>query len=128
MHTVFHRPTRRATVLRGEVQRLRAEVAELRTCLAAEIRTRRLVVVDERGIERIITSVTPQLADLTVYSAGDGGDEAWVAMRASATSAGVSQFSPRLTPLAAEYEATMARLRSTIDDVDGLTSARKVPK
>lgn len=37
-----------------EVLRLRAEVDELRRQLASEVRTRRLVVVDDHGCERIV--------------------------------------------------------------------------
>ncbi len=54
---------------RVEMDRLRAEVAELRDSLRSEVRTRRLVVVDDNGAERIASEVTGRWAELAVRSA-----------------------------------------------------------
>lgn len=52
--------------LAQEVEALRRQVAALTHQIATEIRTRRLVVVDENGGERIYTDVTPDSAQLAV--------------------------------------------------------------
>lgn len=69
--------------LRAELAELRAELAELRAELATEVVTRRLVVVDERGRERIYTTVRPGSAELVVEHPQKGGAGPRVTMTAS---------------------------------------------
>lgn len=56
MTTTETRPT--VAALAAEMVQLRAELAALRSELSDEVRTRRLVVVDEFGVERISTALT----------------------------------------------------------------------
>ena len=57
--------TARVRDLSTEIAELRAELATLRAALAGEVRTRRLVVVDEHGEERIVARAG---ADTTMLS------------------------------------------------------------
>lgn len=52
--------------VRLELELLRDEVAMLRRQLAGEIRTRRLVVVDERGFSRVVIDTLPHSGTITV--------------------------------------------------------------
>jgi len=47
---------------------LSAELADLRTSLASEVRTRRVVVVEEDGFERIILGARDRFGHVTVVS------------------------------------------------------------
>lgn len=63
--------------LRAELEALRTELAEFRGQLAGEVRTRRLVVVDDQGVERIFTTLHKDLMKLSaVWSDGDRDAEA----------------------------------------------------
>lgn len=55
-----------APAWQSAVDALKTEVAELRAQLATEVRTRRLVVVDDAGNERIYTEVNEGYASLEV--------------------------------------------------------------
>ena len=57
--------------LRGEVALLRQELAELRRSLAQEVRTRRLVVVEEDGFERIDASADGHGGSIIVRARDD---------------------------------------------------------
>ena len=61
-----------ALSLPAQIAELRAEVAALRDSLAVEVRTRRLVVVDETGKERIYTTINENYASFDVRSVIDG--------------------------------------------------------
>lgn len=75
--------------LRDEVAALRGELAQLRADMTAEVRTGRLVVVDEHGVERIKTMVrdggtslelcTGPLLDIGFGGEGRAAVELWAA-------------------------------------------------
>ena len=59
---------------RRELDQLREEIAELHRSIGMEVRTRRLVVVDEAGEERITTTVDVNYAELSVsWPAAESG-------------------------------------------------------
>ena len=58
---------------RQELDLLHAELAAFRAELASEVRTRRLVVVDDAGAERICTDVNDTFTELQIH--GNGDDE-----------------------------------------------------
>ena len=80
-----------------QIARCYREITKLRQDLAAEVRTNRLVVVDEHGIERILTRVSADFAELVVASpthdgprvvitaSTEDGDESTVTVTASGT-------------------------------------------
>ncbi len=53
----------------GELARLTAEVAALRTALATEVRTRRVVVVDAGGQPRVVLSADPGVGSVRLDDA-----------------------------------------------------------
>jgi hypothetical protein len=60
--------------LEGRVRALEGEVASFRAAVASEVRTSRVLVVDDDGFERIVLGVADQFGHITVYgrSVGDG--------------------------------------------------------
>ena len=61
-----------ALSLPAQVAELRTEVAALRDSFAVEVRTRRIVVVDQDGTERIYSTISGNYASFDVRSAIDG--------------------------------------------------------
>lgn len=63
-----------------EVARLVEDLAEMRAAQATEVRTRRLVVVDQDGFERVELSTLPTSGSVTVHGnpGGEVGDERYV--------------------------------------------------
>lgn len=57
--------------LRRELAELRAEFDEYRKQMAAEIRTGRLVVVDDAGAERIVSTVSARVTELKASAPAD---------------------------------------------------------
>lgn len=57
-----------ATRMAAAVSSLRAELAELRRQLATEVRTRRLVVIDPKGFERVVAETTDDYGAVSVVS------------------------------------------------------------
>lgn len=65
--------------LRGEVALLRQELAELRKSLAQEVRTRRLVVVEKDGFERIEARADGDSGSIVVQAR----DNSWASIGAA---------------------------------------------
>ncbi len=67
----------------NRVAMLEAEVEALKTQLATEVRTRRLVVVNGAGEERIVASTYAHVAEFMVGRVGEGDLSAHVRLEAS---------------------------------------------
>lgn len=72
------------------IEQLRAEVADLRASLASEVRTRRLVVVDEHDVERIYTEQREFAVVLNVTWPTAGGHASVASLYADDGAAGIS--------------------------------------
>ncbi|CAN5531044.1 hypothetical protein BH10ACT1_BH10ACT1_33460 [soil metagenome] len=72
--SAFEVPTLESLAI--EVATLRAELALIRREVAAEVRTRRLVVVDEDGAERVSTRISDTLTILEVEAPPNGNQAA----------------------------------------------------
>lgn len=70
--------------LRADVAELRAEIVKMRTELSTEVRTRRLVVVDEAGNDRIATDINSHHTWLRLRIV-DGSDRVGFGLPSSAT-------------------------------------------
>ena len=77
-----HQPLESRTALvdelAAEVLRLRAELDDMRRILAAEVRTRRVVVVDDQGRERIVAGQGTAFGTAVVVSSETGRVEAFI--------------------------------------------------
>lgn len=61
----------RYAALEAEIAEMRRELEALRQQLASEVRTRRLVVVDESGFERIVGETGDDWGQVSVYGRPD---------------------------------------------------------
>jgi hypothetical protein len=73
--------------LAREILNLRTELASLREQLAAEVRTRRLVVEHESGFESIVAEVGSETAQVKVTARTD--PDTWTSVHANEEGAGV---------------------------------------
>src|SRR5688500_4606767 len=70
--------------LAREPAAVRAELSTLRAELAAQVRTRRMVIVDDDGHERISSTVGPMVSMIEIHApAVPGAEPAHVALAAS---------------------------------------------
>lgn len=108
----------------AEVARLVEDLAEMRAAQATEVRTRRLVVVDEDGFERVELSTLTTSGSVTVHGnpGGGDGDERYVRLLVE-DHAGVGP-----TAIAGLYVVTRGEESLSVDVVDDAQGAAAWPR